>query len=177
MSKLFSVKPLNEIEADKSYLVLISPEQIPHLILVHKGRYFSLTYKESILGGDFTTYFDFLKRAGKKMLFIELKNSWQGDLEDAFNAYDSVNTYSVTCLHPVRDFLLPFSEAEFVFELVPELYSANLVENVFHLNLQNQLDELGDFKMNTYSKEAIYSYIQNLKEKNADRKKSISQNA
>ena len=171
MSKILRPRQLPTFKKEQAYLVLINPDKIPHLVLVDQNKYFALTYKESIIGKDFEVYFESLKRAKKKVLFVELNLSLKVARE-VFQKYDVAGENS--CFVPIKEVLLPTSQASFIFQLIPELYEQNLISKAHHLNLQPDLDDLGDFKMTTYSKDDIYSYIQSLKERNAQRFKSIS---
>ena len=54
---------------------------------------------------------------------------------------------------------------EFVYELLPVLYSQNKINKAYHFNMEENLDKLGDFKLSHYSKEDIYSYIDKLNRK------------
>ncbi len=171
MPKITAPVKLYGIDVRKSYLLLINPDQIPHLVLVIQNKYFALTYKESVLQRDFSLYFDSLKRAGKKLIFLELAKI-EKNPKDVFEKYSEAG--KVSCFQPIKEILIPESPSNFIFELVPELYKQGLIKKSYHLNLGAYLDDLGDFKMSIYSKAAIYSYIESLKEKHAERIKSTS---
>ena len=164
MYSVKGVKPLNQKDFPGQYLVLINPEKIPHLIVVQGNKYFSLTNSESIVNENFKPYFSKLKRAKRKLLLFELKPS-KIDLAAVFEQYKSVNTESITCLVPVKESLLKNSNAKFVFELIPELYEANLINSALQLNLEDELTSLGEFNLNTYSLEDIFNYIKHLNSK------------
>lgn len=164
MPKVIGLKKLDVINPSSTYLLLISPETIPHLALVHKGAYFSLTHKKSIIGEEFQPYFNFLNRAKRKMIFIEIQNVVNDPL-GAFRAYSKANKEEITCLFPVKDCLLPESKAEFIYELIPDLYLAGKVADAFHVSLEDDLTDLGDFNLSIYPKEAIFSYIESLNQK------------
>ncbi|MBK9591604.1 MAG: hypothetical protein IPO32_08860 [Crocinitomicaceae bacterium] len=80
MTKLSNVVPFPGADKNKTYLLLISPESIPHLCIIHNGLYYSLTYKECENAKDFNQYLQFLLRAKRKMLFVEIdriaENPW-----------------------------------------------------------------------------------------------------
>ena len=141
MSKVFFPKPFSGFEDSKNYLVLVSPEKIPHLVLVTHNKYYSLTYKEAELGKDAGRYLDLLKRLNKAMLVFDL----HADLSK-------------------------IDVAEMIFELIPELNANKLIGNCYHLRLENFLSESGEFELRTYTKEMIFSYIQQLKEKDVSRR-------
>ncbi|NOQ75875.1 MAG: hypothetical protein GQ574_27970 [Crocinitomix sp.] len=164
MPKVIGLQKLDEVNPSGIYLVLISPESIPHLALVYKGKYFSLTHKKSIIGELFQPYYSFLSRANRKMIFIEIN----GDIENPevkFGEYSKANLDAITCLFPIKDCLLPESKAEFVYELIPDLYLAGKINGAFHVNLEADLTDLGDFNLSIYPKKAIFSYIESLNEK------------
>ncbi|MFT5823582.1 MAG: hypothetical protein ACI8ZM_004844 [Crocinitomix sp.] len=164
MPKVINLQKLDEVKPSSIYLVLISPEAIPHLALVHKGKYFSLTHKKSIIGELFQPYYNFLNRSNRKMIFIEIK----GDIVDPavmFAEYSKANMDAITCLLPIKDCLLPESKAEFVYELIPDLYLGGKISGAFHINLEEDLTDLGDFNLSVYPKKAIFSYIESLNEK------------
>jgi hypothetical protein len=168
MHKIGPVHPIGKWNKNSTYLVLISPDKIPHLILVHQGLYYSLTYKESILGEDFQTYFTFLMKGRFKLLWVELINQ-STDFKTVFEQYSHVDTSKVTCLQPIRNSLLPHSAANFVFELIPELAKAGWVKRYFHTNLFAQLNQSLEFTLNEYTKEDIFTYIQQLNKKYVER--------
>lgn len=164
MPKVIGLQKLEDLNPSSSYLLLISPEKIPHLALVHKGAYYSLTHKKSIIGELFQPYYNFLSRSNRKMILIEIK----GEIADPnvkFGEYTRANTNATTCLYPIKDCLLPESKAEFVFELIPDLYLAGKIKQSFYVNLEDDLTELGDFNLSVYPKKAIFSYIESLNEK------------
>lgn len=172
MASVEQLHVFNGAEPGKTYLLLISPEKIPHLVLVSDQKYYSLTHKKSVIGEPFETYFRFLKRSGRKMIFLEL-DKMDKDPKTVFSAFNQANTFSVTCLNPVKECLSPQSEAQFVYELVPELYALNLIKKAYQLNMDFELDKNGDFELVEYSREAIFSYIQELNEKYAGGEQNI----
>jgi hypothetical protein len=164
------VKPLKftGFNNEDAYLLLISPHEIPHLVLLNKGKYFSLTYKKSVIAENFDAYLEFLKKNKKKIIFFQLR-AIKPDIEKAFQEFKSVNTTAVTCLIPIRNHLLPASKAKYVFELVPELYQNKEIKAAYQLNMEDVLDENGDFELNEYTVDDIFSYIKKLKDRHAER--------
>jgi hypothetical protein len=166
MTRLSNVLPFPGAERNKAYLLLISPESIPHLCLIHGGLYYSLTYKECENAKDFATHLQFLVRAKRKMLFLELdqlaENPW-----NVFKKYEKLAGSGLTCLHPVKETIAPLSKAEFVFELVQDLQAANRITQVYHMNMEPDFRDQDYFTLREYSKEAIFAYIQALNEKHA----------
>lgn len=176
MPELKNVRRLTALDSDHTFLVLISPEKIPHLVIVHANRYYSLTYRSSVIGGDFDAYLEFLRRARKKLLFVDL-GVMSEDPSPFFSVYESADETSITCLQPVRDYLAPKSMAQFVYELLPELDMLGKVLGYYQLNLDNELDDSGNFEMTIYSRKLIYSYIQQLNERNVQRQANIPENS
>ncbi len=168
MYRLENINALNWINPAGSYLVLISPEAIPHLAILHKGRYFSLTHKKAHVNEDFKPYFDFLKRTGRSVLFVRLNHEMH-EIQAAFEQYEKAVVGKTTCLHPIRDLLAPRSHAAYIFELLPELESKGMVAETQHINMDDLLDQKGGFELNTYDKDSIFAYIETLNEKHAKR--------
>jgi len=168
MTRIKNVIDWNGIQSNSTYLLLISPEKIPHLALVSKGGYFSLTHKKSIISEPFEPYLAFLERSLKRMLFVELTINPE-ELEDIFKQYQQVNTENITCLFPIRQAILPESKAEFVYDLIPELEENGLVKAIYHINMRDLLSENRDFELSAYSKTAIFAYIESLNHKYAKR--------
>jgi len=151
-----------------TYLVLINPEKIPHLGIVQNGKYFSLTYKKAQIGEDFKPYFNFLKKTGRRLLFIALEGKLN-EIRDIFEQYDKAVVGKTTCLHPIREAVKPGSRANYIFELLPELEEDQLITGCYHTNMDDLLGEDESFELSTYDKDAIDQYIQTLNEKHAKR--------
>lgn len=164
MPKVKAVQSYSELQPNKCYLVLISPGKMPHIALINKGAYYSLTYKKCIAGEHFASYLSFFKRTKRALLFLELSHLVQ-DPALIFKRYKCVDTEKITCLTPIKETVLKESKANFVFELIPELYEANRIVGAFQLNMDELLDDLGDFNLVEYSKSAIFDYIKTLNQK------------
>ena len=169
MTRLTNVLPFPGAEKSKTYLLLVSPESIPHLCLVHGGLYYSLTYKECESAKDFAPYLQFLVRAKRKLLFVEIdqvaQNPWA-----VFKKYDKLAGSGLTCLQPIKETIFQKSEANFVFELIQELQTANRIRQVYHMNMEPDFKNQDFFNLREYSKEAIFTYIQTLNEKHAKKR-------
>lgn len=164
MTKLSNVVPFPGADKNKTYLLLISPESIPHLCIIHNGLYYSLTYKECENAKDFNQYLQFLLRAKRKMLFVEIdriaENPWA-----IFKKYEKLAGSGLTCLQPVKETIFENSKAEFVFELIQELQNAERITQVYHMNMEPDFKDQDSFNLREYSKESIFTYIQALNEK------------
>ena len=150
------------------YLLLINPEEIPHLVYLQDGRYYSLTYKGVELAFSFLPYLERLIRTNKKMLFVELSVENLPAFK-VFTEYLAAGEHGATCFYPVRELLLPESNAELIFDLIPELYLNNLVKSAMQLNMPELLDDQSDFEMSEYTKSDVQAYISKLKDKYAER--------
>ena len=150
-----------------SYLLLIEPQHIPHLVYLQDGRYYSLTYKGVELGFSFSPFLEKLIRLQKKMIFLEIERPTESAFQ-VFSDYVTAGEASQTCFFPIKQLLLPESKASLIYELIPELYANGQIKNASHFGLSAQLDENGDFEMSRYSKEDVLRHIANLKEKYAE---------
>lgn len=168
MATLTDIIPFPGVVKESTYLLLISPESIPHLCIVHGGLYYSLTYRGCEIGKDFSVYLQALVRGKRKMLFIEIPgvitNPW-----NIFKKYEKLSDTDLTCIVPVKETLMPQSSAEFVFELIPELKEQGRIRAVYHLNMESDLHKSAEFTLREYSKEAIYTYIKSLNERELKR--------
>lgn len=164
MTKLHNVLPFPGAEKNKTYLLLISPESIPHLCLIHNGLYYSLTYKECENAKDFSIYLQTLVRGKRKMIFVELDTAQQNPWA-VFSKYEKLHGTGLTCLQPVKECIAPESKAEFVFELIRELQEKERIQQTYHLNMEPDFKDQNYFTLREYSKETIFAYIQALNEK------------
>ena len=164
MAKIENIqKGLTDIETG-TYLVLVSPEKIPHLVYLHDGRYYSLTYRGVELSFSFLPYLEKLLRTQKKLIFLELNVKGQEPFK-VFSEFEEAGYQNTTCLDPVKSLILPQSQAKMIFELIPELYENKLIKAANHVGLDDLLDEKGNFELNQYSREEVINYIQLLKDR------------
>lgn len=166
MNKLTNILPFTGAERGKTYILLVSPESIPHLCLIHDGLFYSLTFKECQNALDFGQYLQFLVRAKRKMLFIELdtieNNPWT-----IFKKYEKLAGTGLTCIQPIKETVFNESKSEFIFELVNELKQLNKIVQVYHMNMEMDLKDSNEFNLREYTKDSIFTYIQALNEKHA----------
>jgi hypothetical protein len=168
MTKIKSIKEgLVDFESG-SYLVLINPERIPHLVFLKDGRYYSLTYKGVELAFSFAPYIERLVRTKKKIIFLELTITADEPFK-VFNEYIEAGHQNTTCFYPIKQLVLSDSKAEMIYQLIPDLYENNLIKSASHLGLNDLLDEDDSFVLNEYSKQDIIDYIQALKNRYAER--------
>lgn len=169
MAEVRHIRPLHQFDQRATYLLLIQPQKIPHLVYIQEGKYYALTYKERLIGRDFRPYLHRLLRLGKALLFLELTVR-STRLAAVFEQYSTVDTAAISCFVPIKQIVLPQSTAQMVFELVPELYENKLIRNSWHVNLSPHLNEDGHFALSTYSREALFSYIASLKNASTQRR-------
>ena len=165
--RINTIFPFNDYELKGTYLVLISPDKIPHLILVHQKKYYSLTYKKSVIAEDFLPYLNVLIKKKYPLLLVELKQN-DFNIEEEFRKYQHVDTQNITCLKPIKNAILQNSEADFVFELIPELERQMMVLNYAQINLNGFLNADGSFTLKKYSKSDIFKHIESLNLKHVE---------
>ena len=171
MAEVVDLRLFQELDITKNYLVLIHPQTIPHLGLIVRGSYYSLTYKEAEIALNAVEFLKKLDRAKKKIILLEIKKDLK-EAESVFGRFRSVDTSKTSCFMPVKSILMPSSDSEMIHELIPELYEAQLIGDSFQLNLENLLNKSGNFELRKYSKEMIFSYIQALKNRDATGKQN-----
>ena len=173
MITLSNILPFPGADKNRTYLVLISPESIPHICLVHGGLYYSLTYRECENARDFLPYLQLLLKARRKIIFIEVDKTHESPWR-VFQSYEKLVGTGLTCLQPVKETLVENSQANYVFELIRELQDANRITQVYHMNMEPDLGKENQFTLRVYGKEAIFAYIQALNEKDAKRQKNMA---
>lgn len=151
-----------------SYLLLINPRQIPHLVYLQDGRYYSLTFKGIELGFSFSPFLEKLIRLKKEVIFLEVEKPNQSPFE-VFNNYVVAGEQEHTCFYPIKQLLLENSSAQMIFELIPELYMNGMIKSALQIGLNDFIQEGDNFKMNTYSKADILNHISDLKKRYAER--------
>lgn len=171
MSKVYQIESLTSIAPDETYLVLINPERIPHLVLVHQSFYYTLTYNDCIRKEPFGPYLEKLKRAGKKILMLQITHL-VADPDEVFQNYQKAKDGEITCLEPIKRTLLPEINVEFVFELIPHLYENEMIVKSLGFNLENLLTNGNEFELNQYTKASIYAYISALNRNYDTRRKN-----
>jgi len=171
MAEVLAPKKFVDLDPTKNYLILIHPQTIPHLGLIVQGKYYSLTFKEAEIGLDAEQLLSKLKRAQKKVILLEIQKELKNTAA-VFSQYDSVDTSKTSCFVPLKTVVLPSSRSEMVHQLIPELYDAQLIGDSYQINLENLLNNSGNFELRSYTKEMIFSYIQALKNRDATGKQN-----
>ena len=124
--------------------------------------------KKAFIEQDVRPYFDFLNRSGRVLLWVEI-DQVKHDPKSCFEKYACVDTEQVTCLVPLIDCVAPKSEAQFIYELIPELSEKGRINEIFQLNGDHLLDSKGNFSLREYSKSDIFDHVQELKSKHVIR--------
>ena len=144
----------------------------PHILLVIEGSVYTLSTKGVTLNMPLKTLLRTIRIKQTKTLFVSLKmpviidsNELRRQVAQILNLYDKVEVGHATCLTPLTDFFgniykKDLNQVNFVFELLPALEREELIENCFHLNMSNEIDQYNSFNLLTYSNfeinESIY---------------------
>ncbi len=153
------------------WLLLLYADRIPpHLGLLYRERYYSLSTEGRSVGSDSTELFRLIGMKQIPTLFIELFPEEEKDLEPglhrAFASRRDLEGASATCLDPIRDFLadeqrIPVEEAGLVHELLPILMDHGVVGKKLQVHLTHRLQE-NTFTMECYTRADVESRIRQL---------------
>ena len=173
--KIANIKPLLHDEFLNSgiYLHIVNATTVPpHLVLSINGKVFSLSTKGPSLDGNMEQTLRFLKFKKVKTLFVKLKLPLLVTQEDLLHkirlitsAYPRVDVGMATCLTPIKDFcnevyFTNTNDVQLIFDLLPRLSDQELVEEIYHLHLEDDIKE-NSLLINKYSvfevNECIYS--------------------
>ena len=161
-------KKFNEEDLLKGlFIAVIQATRVPpHIGLITDGKYNSLTIK----GHDINTTFSALLKntVQRKIptLFIKIKshntfssNYLNDHIISNVQQFDRVDVGLATCLSPVKLFFeevynVSMEDINFLFELIPKLYSENLIENYSALFIDEK-----KYVLPVYSNAEIYSGI------------------
>lgn len=147
-----------------TFLCLFGTDKTPpHLGLVVDGKYYSTSAKGSRVGENAELILRRVKQSTIPTLFIKLDIVVDTHkLAIAFENYPKLKE-SQTCLLPIKDYISSIGEdvtsANFVFELIPILYTRKLISNSFSLYMNDS-----SFELMIYSKEDIVTRIVKLQE-------------
>lgn len=151
-----------------TYLTLLYADQIPpHLGVISQGKYYSLTSHESQVALDVQPIWRTIQAKTIGTLFIGLKGAGSTELlDEIFGQYEKVIPGKLTCLAPLKDYFrlhhkLTVDDINFVFHLVKQLKIHNLIQTVYQLNLEEQMDGRS-FTLLEYTIEDIYQRIEAL---------------
>ncbi len=157
---------------DKFFLFLFRATRVPpHIGLVFKNKVYDITLVGPNLGTDAAAFISTVKKKYTKTLFIELTkpNFTEEEIESIllseikkFNNVSQENS----CLSPIKAafkqlFDIRMDEVNYIFDLIPQLHQKNIVQHVFHLNLERNLQE-NTFYLQTYNQNDIQQSIKAL---------------
>ncbi|MBL4624508.1 MAG: hypothetical protein JKY42_05150 [Flavobacteriales bacterium] len=150
-----NIKPLNTIDNGLYLVILHANDTPPHLGLIYNRQYFSLTVKGQALD-DIEVLNKLIQRKQIKTLFFRLsdRENELSTIMEAFVEKERVKG-NITCLLPIKTALShlyseTIASAKFIFEVLPELYGTNDIEAVFHVNMENEVEN-GSFAFSKYS--------------------------
>lgn len=166
---------LKVVEADwselssGSWLVLFNAHQTPpHLGILSNGQYYSLTFEEVTLAAAVGSVQRLVETKALPTLFVGLHVS-ANEIDASFAKYERAIPGEITCLHPIKDWLssncdLQLDAIQFVFELIPILFAANVLGKATHVHLTSYLNR-NQFTLRTYTLQDIYQRIHTLQQK------------
>lgn len=113
---------------------------------------------------DAATLLKFLQQKKTEALFFEIDKGIQplaSKIESTFKKYEQLSSKQ-TCLAPVKDFFIEHTsvtanKVEFVYNLLEELYSLNLIRSVSGININGSFVEL-----QKYSRADVDKYLASL---------------
>tara|TARA_B100000809_G_scaffold265523_1_gene324621 strand:- start:5282 stop:5821 length:540 start_codon:yes stop_codon:yes gene_type:complete len=137
----------------------------PHIGIITNGLLYDIT---SVGPNIDLAVSDFYKTAVKRkteVLFVELnlpEAETNKIISEKVNKHWKV-TATTSCLAPVKEFLfemckIELEKATFLFDLLPVLDEANLIDGVFELNLQKKIKS-NVFELNKYTQQDIQNCI------------------
>lgn len=143
----------------------------PHIGIIANGLLYDIT---SVGPNIDLAVADFYKTAVKRkteVLFVSLimkELNANAIIAEKVKKFWKV-TADVSCLAPVKEFLheltgVELKTAQFLFDLLPILKDANLIEAVYELNLQNKIEN-NVFELAKYTKKDIEDCISALNRK------------
>jgi len=150
------------------YLVIFHANRVPpHIGMFSSGRYYSLTATESQIGINIDSIWRTITSKEIETLFVQINSSpSESLLTSIYSSYKTARAYQFTCLRPIKDFFhihhgMSMDNVQFIFDLIPALRSANLVEKTYHLNLKFPVYE-NFFELLQYDMVDVYQRIEEL---------------
>jgi len=161
---IHNIKPLDYIDSGLYLVVLHANDIPPHIGIIYNKKYFSLTVTGQTLGDDFQGLKKLIHRKQIKTLFIklvEVLNSME-NIRNSFIEKKRVQG-NITCLFPIKKVLAAMygksiARAKFIYEVVPVLYKTKSIEDVYHLNMNDEI-EMGTFSFTRYTMDDILDRI------------------
>ena len=150
------------------HLILFHVNRVPpHLGIVYKQKYYSLTASECQIGIDFDPIWRLIRSKKIETIVIKIDSvPSQEFISAAYQSYEVAKPNQYTCLSPIKDYFNEHHQIspegiQFVFDLIPILYESNLIDEVRQINLTSESNEFS-FELLTYTMSEIYSRIQEL---------------
>ena len=150
------------------HLILFHVNRVPpHLGIVCKQKYYSLTASECQIGIDFDPIWRLIRSKKIETIVIKIDSaSSQEFISAAYQSYEVAKPNQYTCLSPIKDYFNEYHHIspegiQFVFDLIPKLYESNLIDEVRQINLTSESNEFS-FELLTYTMSEINSRIQEL---------------
>lgn len=165
-----NIKSFEQFEIDKTYLIMFHVDKVPpHLGMVVREKYYSITIKETEIGVNCQTITNLIKRKRIPTLILEIEDSIK-NIESFYTKYLSLNEEVVSCLMPIKEYFasqynFDKNAIEVVFDLLEKLEIEQKLGNIFQLNLNRMINENGEFVMLKYNFEDIENHINTLKQK------------
>lgn len=137
--KVSSVVQWGSLNPKSMYLTLINIDSPPpHIALINKQIYFSLSTKGVKTNIDAEQRLVSLKRKGQCTLLLELTCDIPNRLIfDIFEQYPSLSE-SESCLNPIKEVLelnrIDCSNAKYAFDIIELLLQKQFIRNQYHIN-------------------------------------------
>lgn len=163
-----------EVLSNDIFLVVLYASRIPpHLAVSVNGKIFTLSVKGAMVDGELNSLIRLIRKQNIETVFIKLSvpalftlDQLREEIKKYTLAYPRVDIGLATCLAPIRDFCASVYEPEmkqanFVYELLPMLYSKNIITSCYQINLDRLM--FGDsFGMKKYSMNDVYEGIRSV---------------
>lgn len=168
--KIDNIKPLvsDELLNHGIYLHIVHATTAPpHLVLSINGKIFALSTKGPSIDGNMEQNLRFLRYKRVKTLFVKLKlpllissTDLLKKIRSIVTAYPRVDIGIATCLSPVKLFFeevynLSMKDLNYLFQLLPALYSEKLIECTASLFIDEN-----DYQLPFYSDNEINAQIE-----------------
>lgn len=143
-----------------AYLGLFGVDGIPHLGLIRKGKYYSVSANKVKVGTPVDKLLTTLEKKNVKSLFIELNDKIsRRKVVDLFGQYQKGLNNDQTCLEPIKGlFDLDNSRIEVVSDLLNQLNDKKMIGKVYGLNISKK-----SFSLMPYTKSDIDRMIKKIK--------------
>ena len=171
------IHKIEEINLEKGvFIFLYRASKIPpHIGMIINGKLFEISTNGPEYNLSGSAMLQTAQKRGVEVVFIKLIDSNKKPEELEMLITNLVKHYfkvsnTVSCLNPIKDFIqkiyqIDVSHANFIFELLPILYSNKVVKASFEVNLTNKLID-HSFLLKKYTKQDIENSIAAVNRKN-----------